>query len=365
MILYLNKRLYFYRIFYAVFMNLVTGATGLVGSHMLAELIRRGEKVRALYRNERKKSLVVRTLALYFPDAGQAMQQIEWLQCDVLDRYSLAMAMENVQKVYHAAGVVSFGQASEKTMVETNVEGTANVVNACLEIPGIRLCHVSSIAALGITADGSLIHENCNLVPDQRLSAYSKSKFRSEMEVWRGIHEGLQAVIVNPSVILGPGIWNSSTTAFVELVHKGLSHYPKGGVGYVDVRDVTRIMHQLMNSGISGERFIVSAENLSFRDFFTLIALALGKKPPSRPITPWKAHLAIAFDAIRAVFTGKPAKITRRTLRIAGETTAYSSEKIKKQLGMDFIPVKDSVKLISDVYLDNNPCPLYSPENIY
>ena len=180
-------------------MNLVTGATGLVGSHMIAELLKHGEKVRALYRSEQKKSNVLKILSLYFPSPEQAMGSVEWAEGDVLDTASLAAAMEGITKVYHTAGIVSFGTVDKRTMMETNIEGTANVVNACLETPGLSLCHVSSIAALGSTCEGSLIDETCVLKPDKQTTAYSLSKFRGELEVWRGINEGLRAVIVNPS----------------------------------------------------------------------------------------------------------------------------------------------------------------------
>ncbi len=332
-------------------MNLVTGSTGLLGSHMLAELIRRGEKVRAFYHSERKKAFVQKTLSLYFPDADRIMNTIDWRQGDLLDIASLDAAMEGITGVYHTAGVVAFGQVSKKTMFRTNIDGTGNVVNACLERGGIRLCHVSSIAALGDTSDGSLTGEECRLKPDRKTYAYARSKFKGELEVWRGIHEGLSAVIINPSVILGPGMWNSATAAFVEKVHKGLAFYPAGATGFVDVRDVARVMHLLMNSEVTGERFIVNAENLSYKDFFAVIATELGKKPPAYKVTPWMGSAAVMGDFLRALVTGTPRQITREALRIASLPTAYSNGKIKKQLGIEFTPVRETVKLMGEVYL--------------
>jgi dihydroflavonol-4-reductase len=332
-------------------MNLVTGATGLLGSHMLAELIRQGEKVRAFYHSEKKRAFVHKTLSLYFPESGAIMDSNEWVKGDIQDTWSLASAMEGVTRVYHTAGMVSFGQVSKKNMFETNIKGTENVVNACLEHEGIKLCHVSSIAALGEGYDGSLIDENCVLKPDKKTPAYSRSKFKGELEVWRGIHEGLTAVIVNPSVILGPGMWNSSTAAFVERVYKGLSFYPAGTVGYVDVRDVANVMYRLMNSDITAERFIVNSENLSYKEFFTIIATELGKKPPVYKITSWLGTTAVAGDFIRALVTATPRQITMQALRIASETTRYSNEKIRRRLGFDFTPIKDTVKMMCQIYL--------------
>ena len=332
-------------------MNLVTGATGLVGSHMIAELLKHGEKVRALYRNERNKAIVRKVLSLYFPNAEQRLESIEWVQGDVLDTGSLATAIEGVTKVYHAAGVVPFGPVTKRTMLETNMQGTANVVNACLENPGIPLCHVSSIAAIGRTFDGSLIDENCMLKPGKKTTVYSLSKFRSELEVWRGINEGLRAVIVNPSVILGPALWDSPHRAVIGQVNKGLTFYPAGTEGFVDVRDVAGIMYRLMNSEISGERYILNAENRSYKDILTLIAKELGKRPPVHRITPWIATTAVTADFIKALFTGTRRQITLEALRTASDETRYSNEKIVKQLGVNFIPVEESVKEMVEAFL--------------
>jgi dihydroflavonol-4-reductase len=332
-------------------MNLVTGATGLLGSHMLAELIRQGEKVKAYYHTDRKKAFVYNTLSLYFPKPEKIMEEIVWVQGDVLDKYSLAAAMEGVSKVYHAAGMVSLTGKSKEKMIRINIRGTANVVDACLENNVSRLCHVSSIAALGDATGGNLIDETCRLISDKKLPPYSYSKFKGEMEVWRGIHEGLRAVIVNPSVILGPGMWNSATAAFVDRVYKGLSFYPLGSVGFVDVRDVASVMVKLLNSNISGERYIINSENLTFRDFFTIIARELCKKPPAFKITPWMGSAAVITDLLQSLVTGRQRQITRSALRIAAEKTAYSNAKIKELLSVEFIPVSESVRLIAEEYL--------------
>jgi dihydroflavonol-4-reductase len=332
-------------------MNLVTGATGLVGSHMVAELVRHGEKVRALYRSEQKKSNVQKILSLYFPGMEQRLETIGWVEGDVLDTWSLAAAMEGVSKVYHAAGIVSFGQVDKRTMMETNMQGTANVVNACLENPGTALCHVSSIAALGKTCGGNPIDESCTLKPDKKTPAYAFSKFKGELEVWRGINEGLRAVIVNPSIILGPALRNSSLRAVIDRINKRLSFYPSGTEGYIDIRDVTGIMYRLMNSDISGERFILNADNRSFQDLLTMIAKELGKKPPVYSITPWIGTVATAADLIRALVTGTPRQITLQALSIASAEIRYSNEKIVKQLSIGFIPVEESVKKMIEVYM--------------
>jgi nucleoside-diphosphate-sugar epimerase len=331
-------------------MHLVTGATGLLGSHVLAELLKHGEKVRALYRSEQKKNDVLKTFSLYFAHAEEMMEKIDWFKGDILDYYSVNNALENVTKVYHTAALVSIGQAGKKTMVDVNVRGTANIVDACLEKENIKLCHVSSIAALGNASEGELIDENCKLVPGKNLYPYAYSKFKGEMEVWRGIHEGLDACIINPSVILGPGMWNSATAAFVERIDKGLSFYPAGTIGFVDVRDVSSVMYELMKLNITGERFVVNAENISYKDFFMIIAKELGKNPPVYKVNKMLSAFAVMADFFTALLTGRRRQISMQAMKIASEVTRYSNEKIKKLLNYKFISVQESIKFISEVY---------------
>ncbi len=331
-------------------MHFVTGATGLLGSHVIAELLKHGEKVRALYRSEQKKNDILKTLSLYFTDADEMMKKIDWHKGDVLDYYTVVNALENVTHVYHTAAVVSIGQAGKKTMIDVNVNGTANIVNACLEKGNIRLCHVSSIAALGNASEGGLIDENCKLVPDNNLYPYAYSKFKGEMEVWRGIHEGLNAFIINPSVILGPGMWNSATAAIIERIDKGLSFYPAGAAGFVDARDVARIMYELMKLTVSGERFVVNAANMTYKDLFIIIARKLGRKPPAYKVNRILGAFAVMADFFASVFYGRHRQLSMQAIKIASETTLYSNEKIKKLLQYDFIPVKESVNFICKVY---------------
>jgi dihydroflavonol-4-reductase len=325
-------------------MNLVTGATGLVGSHIVAELLKQGEKVRALYRSEEKKLFVKKIFALYLTDADQAMNDIEWVAGDILDTALLTEAMEGVTRVFHTAGSISFSRAGKKAMLETNIQGTAHVVDACLENPGTDLCHVSSVATLGDIGNGTFLDESSMLKPGKKTPAYALSKFRGELEVWRGINEGLRAVIVNPSVILGPCTQNSSLGIVIRRVGEGLSFYPPGSEGFVDVRDVAAIMVELMKSDISGERFILNAENRSFRDILGLIAQELGKKPPMFRITPIFGRTITITEFIRALLTGTPRQISQQAIRLASSEMLYSNEKIVKKLGVEFIPVEEAVK---------------------
>jgi dihydroflavonol-4-reductase len=319
-------------------MYLVTGATGLVGSHLIRHLVHSGKKVRAL----RRPGSDLSVFATYLHEPG-LRGQVEWIDGDVLDVYSLADAMEGVEKVYHTAAVVSFRRSQAGQMMKVNAEGTANVVNAALE-QGIRkLCHVSSVAALGRTERNEVITENSKWITSRHNSVYAITKYNAEREVWRGIAEGLEAVIVNPSIILGPADWNRSSTKLFGTIHRGLRYYTEGVNAFVDVRDVVAVMDRLMESSIGGERFIVMSENLCYRDVFNEIALQLGKKPPSVRVSPFIAEVAWRAEWLRSLFNRRDPVVTRETARTSQQIHCYSNEKIRQALDYTFIPVKQSI----------------------
>jgi dihydroflavonol-4-reductase len=336
-------------------MIFLTGATGLLGSHVLYELVRLGRPVKALYRNKDKFPLVEKIFSYYTQDADKLMESIEWVRGDVVDYYSLRECMSGADLVFHAAGMVSFMDNIKKDILRTNTHGTANVVNACMELGVGKLCFVSSIAALGESTRGELVHENMHWNTESDVSAYAISKFQAEMEVWRGIHEGLQAVIVNPSVIIGPGMWYKSLAQLIDMVNRGLRYYPAGSGGYVDVRDVARAMIILADSNISGERFIINAENILHRDLVNAIANVLKRPVPDKVMTPVLMKTVCLLDRIRSAITGTPRRVNWRTLKIAADTAAYSNQKITEAIGFQFIPVKDSVEFVVNAYLKDFP----------
>ena len=254
--------------FYIYGMNLITGSTGLVGTHLLLELAKKHDKIRATHRASSDLQSVYETFALYVDDPGIYYDKIEWIEADVTDFDALIQALDGVEYVYHTAAFVSFDPRYRHTMNQINVEGTANLVNACLEKKVKKLCYVSSTAALGNAPSGELIREDMIWTHSKNISSYSVSKYQYEMEVWRGMAEGLQAVIVNPSIIIGPGDWNRSSSYLFSAVWKGMKFYTEGVTGYVDIRDVVHTMINLMVGDFSSERYTVSAENLSYRQVF-------------------------------------------------------------------------------------------------
>jgi dihydroflavonol-4-reductase len=330
-------------------MILVTGGTGLVGAHLLQQLAAREQPIRAIRRESSDMSLVTKVFRL--SGAETLLNRIEWVEAELLDIFSLEDTLQGVEEVYHAGAMVSFHPAFRKQMLRVNIEGTANLVNASLDAGIKKFCHVSSVAALGRTGEDKLIDEQSLWKTSKRNSVYAISKYGAEKEVWRGIAEGLNAVIVNPSIIFGVGNWNSGSTEMINLIYKGMRFYSTGTNSFVDVRDVAKTMVMLMEGGHFGERFILTSESLPYRQVFDWMAEALGKKPPSVRVTPLLAELAWRVLAVKGLITGKKPAVTKETARTSSRRYFYSNEKVKQRLNFQFIPVKQSIFEACAVFL--------------
>jgi dihydroflavonol-4-reductase len=325
-------------------MIFVTGGTGLLGSHVLVELTRRGHRVRAMKRAGVKTAVVRNLFDFYFgSEAAKYFEQVEWVEGDILDIASLQNGISGCSVVYHCAALVSFRRRDFKRLIKVNKEGTANVVNVCLGAGVDHLCYVSSTAAIGRSETASVYTEANKWVSSPQNSGYAVSKYLAENEVWRGVEEGLRVVIVNPSVILGPGDWNQSSLGLFKVIKKGLRFYTPGVNAFVDARDIATVMAQLSEQRIFNERFLVISENLSFKKVFEKIARAFGVKPPSVLVKPWMAALAWRMEGLLGFFFGRKQNITRETARSSMSHAAYSNEKIRKRLGFQFTSIDDSV----------------------
>ncbi len=321
---------------------LVTGGTGFVGSYLLRYLLGKGYKVKALKRSSSPMHLV-----------ADIQEQIDWLEGDILDAPFLDIALKGVDLVFHVAAMISFNPAETKQMMKVNVEGTANVVNAALFNNIKKLVHVSSIAAIGRKEFQSHIDEKISWENSKMNSNYAISKFKAECEVWRAIQEGLHAVIVNPSVILGAGFWDSGSCKLFEKMWKGLKYYPQGGTGFVDVRDVAKVSLALMESDISGERYILNSENCSFRDFFTTAAIALKKTPPAKKANRFLIAVLWRLDWLSSKLFKTNPLLTKETIRTSKETYYYNNKKIINDLNFTFIPVNECINDTAKVFLES------------
>ena len=334
-------------------MVLVTGGTGFIGSHIIHYLLDKGYSVRAIKRPESSFHIIERVFSFYQSERSDIKNKIEWMDADITDIFSLETCFEGISDVYHAAAIVSFQPGDHGAMQRVNIQGTANMVNVAIEKKIRKFCHVSSIAAIGRADNESVIDENVVWKASRNNSNYATSKYGAEREVWRGIVEGLSAVIVNPSIVLGPGEINSGSTKLIRAVEKGLKFYTLGINGVVDVRDVAQIMIRLKESDIAGERFILSSENITYRTLFRYIAKELNKPEPLFKARKWMGELAWRGEYLRYLITRNKPLITKETARTANKIYKYSADKIKNTLGFQFRPVEQTIKDSCKFYLDS------------
>ncbi|RSK51118.1 NAD-dependent epimerase/dehydratase family protein [Hymenobacter rigui] len=319
-------------------MIFVTGGSGLVGSFLLIALVGQGQPVRALYRQQ--------IPALPVADA------IEWVQGDIRDALLLRQALDGVTHVFHCAGLVSYAPQDEEELLRVNVEGMAALVDACLERPGIRLGVVSSVAALG--GGASTTEEAAGpLVLDEQAkwdlgaahNQYATSKYLGELEVWRGISEGLQAVMVNPSVILGPANWEQSSTRLFRYAYQEHRFYTPSRINVVDVRDVVDALLRLtLDTTISGERYVLNAGSMPLHDLLAQAACYFRKRPPTVAVPEWAAEIIWRLEYARSLLTGARPLITRDTARAGRKPIEYRTEKIKRELGREFRPLSETIQ---------------------
>ncbi len=316
-------------------MILVTGGTGLIGSHLLFHLVKYGETVRATYRDRDTLNKVTKVFGYYSDKPSDLMARIDWIQADITNIGELEASFKNVNYVYHCAALISFDPKRYKDLTKINVEGTANVANLCLKHGIKKLCYVSSIAAIGPSVNGNVVTEE-NEWSDTHASVYGITKHDAELEVWRASQEGLSVVIVNPGVVIGPGFWKSGSGSFFTYAAKGKKSFIPGGTGFVTVNDVVTAMTTLMASHIAQEQFIMVSQNLTYGELFQKIAPKLGVAPPSKKISFWMLELFWRLDWLRSNLRGKRRRLTKTMAKGLYKQEVYSSEKLRKTLDFTF-----------------------------
>jgi nucleoside-diphosphate-sugar epimerase len=324
-------------------MILVTGGTGFLGAHLLYRLVSEGAEVKALKRPGSYTQLTEKIFSWYSDQPAELLKKIKWVEGDLLDIFSLLDAFEGVDQLYHSAAMVSLDSGDDRELLNTNVQGTANVVNAALEKNVGKLCYVSSIGALGFETDHKMIDEETPWDPSKNKSLYSKSKHEAEREVWRGMAEGLNAIIVNPSVILGPGNWNHGSPKIFNTIYKGMKFYPQGTNGFVDVKDVVTAMIKLMNSNHSDARYIVSSENISYQQLFNWIAEGLHVAKPKYKAGKWLGEIGWRLSKLLSLVSTRQHSITKSAVRSSNRYYAYSNKKLLHTVDMQYALVKESV----------------------
>jgi nucleoside-diphosphate-sugar epimerase len=333
-------------------MILVTGASGLLGSHLILSLVKNGHQVKALATTESTKNKALQTFQSYSKSDELLFEKVIWCFGSITDSEFLYEIIEGIDLVYHCAAIVSFNPKEIDNMNHINVQGTEALVNMCLLRKVKKFCHVSSVAALGKNTDGSMVTEETHFVNSPQNSNYGISKYNAEREVWRASEEGLQIVIVNPSVILGPGDWQSGSSNMFSSAFKGLKYFSDGITGFVDVRDVADIMIKLMESSIHHQRYIVCAENLPYSEVFNIMHDCFGRKRPGIKASKFLAAIVWRLEKIKAIFTNSNPLITKETVDAAFQEVNFSNQKIVKALNYKFIPIKSSIETICKIFLE-------------
>jgi len=312
-------------------MILVTGGTGFLGSELIKQLTNKGLTVIAIKREKSK-----------IPAMLQDNLLIKWITGDINEPATLEDSFIGVTQVYHCAAFVSLNPKDKKKLFHVNIDGTSNIVNLCLE-NNCKLLHVSSIAALGEAKKGKKITEKDLWEYNAKAHAYALSKYEGEMEVWRGISEGLNGIIVNPSVIIGKNAGFEGSGAIFKLIKSGFPFFTNGAIGLVDVTDVAKSMIELMDSDVNAERYIISSENYHYKQLFTEIAEGFGVKAPEKEAKPWMLGLAWRALKFFSIFTGKEPSITKDTAESSTTLSYYNNNKIIQQIGISFKPIAQSI----------------------
>jgi dihydroflavonol-4-reductase len=322
-------------------MVLVTGGTGFIGAYIIQNLIQKGYTVRAIRRSNK----------LPFFIAKEILDQVEWIEGDVLDVVALDDAMKGIDTVIHSAAVVSFHKKNRQQMYTINVDGTANVVNAALENGIKRFVHISSVAALGRTTKAELVNEERKWEENKNNTHYAISKHHAELQAWRGFAEGLDGVIVNPSTVLGFGDWHQSSCAIFKNAYKEFAWYTNGINGFVGVEDVAEVVVRLLQSGINHKRFIISAENWSFQKLFSTIADGFGKNHPHKEATRSLGNIVWRLEAVRSFLTGSKPLLTQETARISHSKTSFDNTAVLKAIEpFQFMPLETVIKKSCEKY---------------
>lgn len=326
-------------------MIFVTGGTGVLGAHLLVKLSQNETPIRALKRENSNLNMIRDIFQFYLKNAADTFfKKIEWVNGDILDTVSLQACMTDCSIVYHCAGNVSFDRKDFQKLIKTNKAGTANMVNIALTTGIKQFCHVSSTAAIGRQKKSNVYTEKHQWVTSSENSSYAVSKYSAEMEVWRGIEEGLNATIVNPCVIIGAGYWTESSLAIFESVKKGLKFYPSGQNAFVDARDVASCMVELIEQNIMKERFLITGENLPFKTLFNYIAAELNVTAPHIPAKKWMVNIGWRLEKLIALILFRRPKITKETAQSAMSTSKYDHKKIIETIHFKFTPIENAVK---------------------
>ncbi len=331
-------------------MILVTGGTGLVGSHLLYHLTQKNEHIRAVYRSEESLQKVRNVFSYYTAEIEALFSKIEWRQADITDVPSMIPVFEGITHVYHCAAFISFDPVDYREMRKTNIHGTAIMANLAIDAKVQKFCYVSSIAAIGDDPKKPIADESNEWSGNENNHGYAITKYGGEMEVWRASQEGVDVVVVNPGVILGSGFWDSGSGKIFSNVANGFKFYTNGTTGFVSVGDVVKSMILLMEGEVKNERFILVSENKSFQDILFKIADEFGKKRPSKLVKPWESELFWRWEWLMSKLMSRRTRMSKQSAKSLHSISKYSSEKIQKAIGFQFEKIDEVIEQVCKDY---------------
>jgi nucleoside-diphosphate-sugar epimerase len=334
-------------------LNLVIGATGILGSHVVLKLLQNNQPVIACKQKTSDIKKVEKLFSYYDNHYKQLFQKINWVDVDISDIFSIEEALEGISNVYNCSGFVSFNKNDREKLYKINEGGTANIVNACLHKKIAALCHVSSIATVNNSDYTLPLNETVFWKFSGKESDYAISKYNGERQVWRGVEEGLNAVIINPGVILSSGFWNQSSSKLFDVCYKGNKYYTEGTAGYIAAQDVAGSMIDLVAKKLFSNRYILIENNYSFKEIFDEIHTHLKQPKPSINAGKKMLQFARIMDVIICAFSNKQPQITKPLISSALNHQLYSNAKIKAVSLKAFLPVNQVIeKICADFMAD-------------
>ena len=307
----------------------------MLGAYFAQALLAEGHQVRILHRRNGPPTHL-----------GDWAARVEWIEADLLDVTAVNQALLGCQAVVHTAGMVSFNPRHNAQMWEANVTATELLVDLAMDHPITRFVHLSSVAALGKGKPGEVLDEKSPWEESLAGSAYGRSKHYGERAVWRGIAEGLPAVILNPSVVLAPGPEVRSSLQLFHYVHRGVPFYTPGELNYVDIRDLTTLLLAALTEPWEGHRFIVSADRVSYQDFFCAVAAAMEKKAPKYQLPLWLLQSLAPLEKGRTRLLGGNPLVTPDMVASLKQPTHYNTQKSVTKGGLRYRPLEESISWV-------------------
>jgi len=318
---------------------LLTGATGFLGAYVARLLVHKGYAIIATKRPSSRMDLV-----------EDFQDKIEWVNCELADYIGLEELSKRVTAIVHCAAMVSFQSKAKKKMHEVNVQGTHDLVNLALEHNIKRFVHISSIAAIGRSKNQNYLNEESAWVDHPDNSGYAITKYLSEQEVWRAHAEGLNTAILNPSLIIGAGYFDSGSPAIIARQAQGNPFYPNGATGFVDVRDVAKFTVKALESNQNGERYIISGGNISFKAFLEKLSKEIGCKKPTLRLNSFWIHLLSKLDWLKSVILRSERLVSKENLILANKSSQYDNSKSLGLCSAGYISLASTITDMVKVY---------------